>query len=312
MDYTHEINRIERGKTKGSGSPMWRCKTVDGQSVNVFQHSNPARDTYNLMFNAGYADIMIMEEGEVRNWTQHPIKVVLVKDGEWWKLDDVEPRAAGAEPDAVVMPDVAAYRDRAQRHAKMLVDKRWQVSFFDTESTGLQDDDEMVSAAVITAKGLVLYNELLLPQHPEKLWRPGKNMQCAAEVNGITPEQLTNCAMVEDALVSLAMILTGRVWVAYNASFDVGLLERECLRYKHPLIYSLGIHDAMKLVSEYVGEWNPTRNQFQYFSLGAAASMLDVEVEMAHSACADAKTTLELLRAIANGAPVKSSGDIPF
>ena len=37
-EYTHEIIRMERGATKGSGSPMWKCQTVDGQRVNVFKH----------------------------------------------------------------------------------------------------------------------------------------------------------------------------------------------------------------------------------------------------------------------------------
>jgi len=304
MDSTHEIIKIERTVTKNSQSPMWRCTTADGQTVNVFQHANPERDTFDIMYTAGYGELMVMTTGEVKHWRNHPIKATLTKDGQWWKLAAVEPRADNAEADADFVPDVELYKERAIRIARMLTNKKWQVSWLDTESTGLNDDDELVAASVITTKGQVLFNELLCPLHPDKLLRPGKNGQTAADVNGITPDKLADAMLVEDGLISLATFLTGRVWVAYNAPFDVGLLERECQRYSHPLIYSLGVHDAMQIVAEYIGQWDPKYRQFKMRKLSDAAFMLGVNPEQSHTAHSDAMTTLAVMQAVADSAAI--------
>ncbi len=37
--YTHQIISITAAKTK-YGTPMWRCATLDGSSVNIFPEGN--------------------------------------------------------------------------------------------------------------------------------------------------------------------------------------------------------------------------------------------------------------------------------
>lgn len=301
-NYTHEIVRIERGETKGSRSPMWKCLTSDGQTVNVFQHTLPERNTFDLLVQAGYADLSEMAVGDVQRWRHNfPIKVQLVKDGDWWKLAAVEPRPKDAHPDAEWKPDVQMYQNRAELLARLLTNKRYESRYFDFESTGVESDDEMVAASVIHANGLILFDEMLMPRDPSKLLRPGKYGKTASEVNGITPDKLASCQLTEDALTTLAMILSGRVWIAYNAPFDVGLLERECLRYGHPLIYSLGIHDAMQIFAEYLGEWQPNTQKFKTVTLSRAAQLLDIDPGQTHTAKSDALTTLEIMRAMAAG-----------
>lgn len=306
VDYTHEIIRIERGATKGSGSPMYKCQTADGQFVNAFQHERPERNTFELLVQAGYAAFTQMQVGEVQRWTLNPIKVQLVKDGQWWTLAAVEPRPKFAEADAEFVPDVKLYQERAQRKARRLTNRSVDTLHFDFETTGVEKDDELVAASIVDNKGRVLFDELMLPNNPQKLLRPGKSGKCASEINGITPDMLSNCKLVEDALTELAMHLTGRIWVAYNAPFDVGVLERECLSHDHPLIWALGIHDAMQIFAEYLGDWQPKVQKFRVVTLGEAARMLDIDAGQTHTAKADALTTLEIMKAISKGYPIKS------
>lgn len=304
-EYTHQIVRIERTAAK-SGAAMWRCKTADGQSVNVFQHENPDRNTIALMTEAGYANFMLMVPGEVQQWTTNPIAVTLVKDGEWWKLAAVAPREKFAEQDDIVLPDIGLHRERAQNLAKLLTNQRWQTSWLDTESTGLQEDDELISLAILTPRGHVLYRNMFEPQDASKLLRKGRDGRTASEVNGILPEQLKHQSKLEDCLHDIDMILNARVWVAYNSAFDVGLLERECIRYRQPLLYSLGVQDACGIVSEYLGHWQPQFNGFKRYKLEEAAAKLRVLPSggQRHTAVDDVLLMIEVMRAVAQGAPV--------
>lgn len=306
MDYAHEIIKIERTAAK-SGSPMWRCRTSDDQSVNVFQHDNPERNTVALIVGAGYATISNMGIGEVQRWNTYPIRVQLVKDGEWWKLAAVEPRPAQAEQDATVKIDPTPYRERAVRQAQDLIMRHNLVNIIDTESTGLQMDDELVAMAIVSSKGRVVFNELMQPANPDKLLRMGKGGMKASDVNGITPDMLDGKRLVEDGLMAINMYLAGRILVAYNTSFDVGLLERECMRYGHPLPNPLAVVDVAQIASEFVGVWQPQWSSFKRYKLSEVVEYLDVEVEghEPHTALGDALTTLEVLRTISENPTMK-------
>jgi len=310
MNYTHEIVRIEFGLTAGSGSPMWRCSTRDGQKVNVFKHANPDRDTAHLMDDAGYHELMSMAVGQVQNWTLHPINVALVSDGKWWTLEAVEPRPAQAEQDATVKIDPTPYRERAVRQAQDLIMRHNLVNIIDTESTGLQMDDELVAMAIVSSKGRVVFNELMQPANPDKLLRMGKGGMKASDVNGITPDMPDGKRLVEDGLMAINMYLAGRILVAYNTSFDVGLLERECMRYGHPLPNPLAVVDVAQIASEFAGVWQPQWSSFKRYKLSEVVEYLDVEVEghEPHTALGDALTTLEVLRTISENPTVMWDG----
>lgn len=304
MDYTHEIVRIERGATKNSGSPMYKCTTGDGQVVNVFQHELPERNTFDLMLQAGYARFSLMALGDVQRWTAHPIRVQLIKDGAWWKLAAVEPRAKDAEADADALPDVEFCRDRAQRLANMLLRPSYGIRYWDCERTGLNDDDELVSVAVVDMLGEVKFATLIRCAHPDKLLRPGKYGKTASDVNGLTPDMLTRGLPPVEALDRLAMHLNGASWVGYNIDFDVKALDADCAAYHLPFIVPFSTHDVMSIFAEYLGDWKPTQQRFRRVSLGEAARLLGIDPGEQHTASADALTTLALVKAMAEGQPV--------
>lgn len=308
MIITHEIVRMERSQTKGSGSPMWRCTTKDGASVNVFQHNDPAKDNTAIFREAGYFDLMNgLKVGEALEWSQWPIPVLMNKDGNWWRVDGVASRPKDAEPDAMWQPNLELYRKRAVYQANLIINHA--VRIFDVETTGLRTDDELIAISIFDENSDVMMDTLIRPAHPEKLLRVQKGGSTAAEITGITPEMLENTRCFVDIWDDLHGALDGAIWCAYNASFDVGVLDRECSNAGRPLLTNRGIFDAAQIAAEYLGNWNEKRQWFEMMKLGEVAARLGIMIDVQHEAGADVKTTLAVLKAIASDVGNK---DIPF
>jgi hypothetical protein len=85
------IVSAERDQTKNSGSPMWRCTTESGERVNVFKHTDPAKDTFHLFAEADYG--MQLEEIPLYATVDFDpsICVSLAKNGQWWEVIAVHP-----------------------------------------------------------------------------------------------------------------------------------------------------------------------------------------------------------------------------
>lgn len=298
--YTHEIIRMERGETSGSKSPMWRCQTKDGQRVNVFQHSDPVKDGSKLFIEAGYFPAMeALRVGEAVEWSQYPVQVGMEKtaDGKWWEIVTVAPMPEGAEPDVMWQPDVKAYRARAATIANRILNHA--VRIFDVETTGLRTDDELIAISIIDNTGNVMLDTFVKPAHPEKLLRVQKDGLCAADVTGITPEMLENTRCFQDVWNDIWDLMDGTRWCAYNADFDVGVLDRECSNVGMPLLLNAGVFDVAVIAAEYLGNWNLKRQWFEMLKLADAATQLGVQMQIAHQAGSDAKTTYDILKAIA-------------
>jgi DNA polymerase III subunit epsilon len=297
--FTHEIIRMERGETKGSKSPMWRCQTKDGQKVNVFQHSDPARDNTVMFREAGYFGYMeALKVGEAVEWSQSPIWAVLEKDGDWWKVTDVCKKVHDAEPDVLWQPNLELYRHRAVYQANQII--HHAVRIFDVETTGLRTDDELIAISIFDENSDVMLDTFIRPAHPEKLLRVQKGGTNAAQITGITPEMLEHTRSFYDTWPDIHGALDGSIWCAYNASFDVGVLDRECSNAGCPLLTNRGVFDAAQIAAEYLGNWNAKRQWFEMMKLGEVAARLGVMIDVQHNAGADVKTTLAMLKAIAN------------
>ncbi|MEO8608886.1 MAG: 3'-5' exonuclease [Chloroflexota bacterium] len=309
--FTHEIIRMERGETSGSKSPMWRCTTKDGQRVNVFQHIDPKKDGSTLFIEAGYFNQMSgLKVGEALEWSQYPIQVVMTSDGKWFEVKAVAPKPEDAEPDVLWQPDLKAYRKRARILANWLISRGDDTFCIDVEMTGLRTDDELVAMAIIDMNGEVRMNELICPMNPNKLWRKQKDGLSAADITGITPEQLMETQNFKAQYPFIRDILDQERWVAYNANFDVRALDQECSNAGVPLLTNAGVFDAAVIAAEYLGNWNEKRQWFEMLKLADAATQLGVMLGAAHTAHADAAATYDILKAIASDVGV--SAGVPF
>lgn len=300
--FTHEIIRMERGATKNSGSPMWRCTTKDGERVNVFQHNDPAKDNTAMFREAGYFGYMeSLKIGEAVEWSQNPIWVVMEKDRDWWAVTDVGKKPHDAEPDVLWQPNLKLYCERAKCQAEYLFNET-NVYFVDVETTGLRTDDEIMAVAVVDALGTTLLDTLVRPMNPNKVFRIGKDGLNAAQLTGITPEQVMEAPDFREIWGGLSAILNEEFVAAYNAPFDLAALDRECSNHRLPLLTPRGVYDVAVLAAEYLGNWNPKRQWFEMLKLGEAASQMGLMVDVTHAAGADARTTLDVLKAIAEDA----------
>lgn len=104
-----EIMEMTGGKTKNSGSPMWRCLCKDGTRVNVFKHSDADKNNFLKFETAGYgSEMSALKDGERMGWTVHSIKVKLVKPAgsDFWDVTSVEQRPADAKPDSKIPDEI--------------------------------------------------------------------------------------------------------------------------------------------------------------------------------------------------------------
>jgi DNA polymerase-3 subunit epsilon len=297
LTVSHQIVSMTAGLTKGSQSPMWRCQTSDGERVNAFKHTDPVRNTFALFADAGYAfEMLAMVDGQQVGWKNAPIGVVMIRDGQWWQIVGVQPRPEGTRPDPTFTPDPALYRGMAVDWAKWLLSARPTPLFFDTETTGTTKDDEIISIAALNRYGDTALKSLVKPTDMSRV-------ESCLSIHHITVEMLENAPTFPELYESINAVLGGAVWIAYNAEFDVRMLEQDCIRHSLRPIANIGVNCAMKLFAKWYGEWDVQRQDYRYKALGFAAEHMGLDFTEAHEALVDSITTLELVRAIAMWQP---------
>lgn len=295
---THHIISMERGATKNSGSPMWRCETQDGERVNVFSHSDPNKDNSRLFFD--YLDEMHqMSLGEKVTWIEYPIGINMQKSGQWWDVKSVEPRPAGAVPDIMFTPPIDLCDSTAQVWARDILDPALPVVIIDLETTGTNlNQDEIVQLAVIDTRANTLICSLVKPNDPDRLLKKSSDGISPYDINGIHPNSLINAPTFKELYPRLKSILDGKIWLIYNSNFDATLLERACLVNLLPPFAPLAVADVMHMFAKYCGMWNKAKQNYTWYSLSTAAELMELHPDHAHDALADCLTTLEIIRAL--------------
>lgn len=298
----YEVVSVKADRTK-SGDPMWRCTTKTGESVNVFQHRNPMKDTFRYVHSAGYGELFAaMKQGQIMTWRNHPIRIEMYKDGEWFTLSGVSRRPADAVPDPVFEPDAAKQREKAIRWAQAVVGGMAFV-VFDTETTGVGIDDEIISLGFIIPESELTYHSYIRPTTFDKL------SANAVAVNGITPDLLASAPTFAEFWTGytpdvwktfhVEHLLETMLWVGYNIQFDMRMLERACQMSGIRPPFTIGLVDVMQIVAEYRGEWDAESQRWKVCTLSEAAALFGIENGDAHDALADCTMTLKVLEAIA-------------
>jgi DNA polymerase-3 subunit epsilon len=305
--FPSKIVRMERGETSNSKSPMWRCIDEDGDRVNVFKHSDPAKDSFKLFDEAGYGSMMeLMKLGDVLTWNQYPIAVHMQKKGDWWNITHVEPMPVEAKPE-LARDDERAKAAAAQWAKDLLASGDFIL--LDTETTGLNRDgkrDEPVQIAIVASDGTVLLNTLVKPTVSVD--------DEAAATHHITAEMLANAPRFVEVHIKLHTILGYQKLVVYNAAFDNQILinAAQAAAVK-PALYGGGWHCAMKHYAAFFGDWNAHTSEYKWHSLTKACEQQDItDIDApAHSALGDCLRTLALIKKMAAYEQPKTN-DYPF
>lgn len=284
----HRIIRIER-TADGKGAAMWRMTTSANEKINLFAKQS------GLL--SDYPEVQRMTEGTILHWRTFPIRVETEKNGQWENVADVLPKPFGAEPDRPLVPDHALSRAAAVRWARFVLKAQVNAVTFDTETTGVDPAmDEVISVGVVDCAGEVIFDALIQPVNMANMTATN-----AVEVNGITPEMVTDEPFFVDYYSMIRARMDGRFWLGYNTPFDVNMLNAACLRANCPPLLPAAVHDAMGYAAMFIGEWDADAGRYPYLKLVEAAERLGVVLDNAHSAAADARATWGIAKKISEG-----------
>lgn len=152
--------------------------------------------------------------------------------------------------------------------------------YLDTETTGLEKNDEIVEISVIDDDGNCVFESLVRPSQPIPAG--------AMRLHGITNEMAQAGRPWPTLWPVLRSVLVGRLIITYNAPFDLRMMQQSHARYRLPWRESLNIQCAMELYSKYRGEWDPVRRSYRLFKLEEAGRTCNISLPNAHRARADA------------------------
>ncbi len=163
--------------------------------------------------------------------------------------------------------------------------------YIDTETTGLERTDEIVEISIVDFDGSVLFSSLVKPSKPI----PAE----ASRIHGITNALV---ASAQNWLVQWPTIrnyLYGRTIAAYNAPFDMRMMQQSHSVYKFPWRENFKVVDVLPLYSDYRGVWNPVRGSMKYFKLEEAGAAFKIALPNAHRSTADSLLTRAVLHSMA-------------
>ena len=166
-----------------------------------------------------------------------------------------------------------------------------QVIIFDAETTGLNvggsKRDEILSLAVMNLDGDVLFSDLVKPSERKK-WPK------AESINGISPSMVKDKQTLIERRSEIEPIFKGaKLYVAYNADFDLGFLRASGLDIPDRQTF-----DVMKEFAKIHGAWNDAYEEWSWCKLEDCAAFYGYRDFGAHDALNDVKATAHCFTAI--------------
>jgi len=168
---------------------------------------------------------------------------------------------------------------------------------FDVESTGVDPEHDRIVTAAVSVVGAGLPSV-----HRSWLLDPGVEIPAGATaVHGISTERAraegraAPEAIEEITAVLAAQLTHGVPVIAFNARFDLTMLDREALRHGHvPLQERVGGADRMLVVDPHVLDKQVDRFRRGKRTLGAVCEHYRIPLDQAHAAGADALAAARL------------------
>lgn len=172
----------------------------------------------------------------------------------------------------------------------------WRSGFvtFDTETTGLENEDQIIQWAVCSKVGEILGSGYIKPTVPIS--------EGAFEKHGISEERLTDAPSFAEVWPTIRDLLAGKTVVIYNSSFDIGKLWASARVYNIEIPYDF-IQDvcAMELFAQFYGQVHDYFGTYTWQKLNEVAiPYLNIQVPgQAHNAEHDAAATAMIIKKLA-------------
>lgn len=159
----------------------------------------------------------------------------------------------------------------------------------DTETTGLDQRDQIVQIALINGAGETLLDTLVKPTRPIP--------RGVIKVHGITNEMVADAPSLPQIVEQIRDLMKGREVIAYNASFDLRMLNQSSWAHEMNHEWRKWARSwvcAMLAYAEYHGERG--RYGFKWQSLENACIQQKIAQTQEHHALSDCRLTLQLLQ----------------
>lgn len=178
---------------------------------------------------------------------------------------------------AIPRPDQA--RREAIEEAARIADL--EPIFLDTETTGLENWDEIVEIGLVHYSGQVLLETLIKPQ--------GSIPPDATRIHGISDRDVQTAPTWRQIWPQIQRLIEGRHLAIYNAEYDIRMMRQSHARYGMKWdSFGQETHCIMKLYARYRGDWNSSRRSFRWHSLDTAGKQCGLQLSNTHRAADDA------------------------
>ena len=192
--------------------------------------------------------------------------------------------------------------DDGQRDASALAQEVLATSpvIFDTETTGLGGNDQIIEISCVSATGEVLLDSLVRPSCPVSAG--------ARWVHGISDADLADAPSITELMPRLHEVFDDRNALAYNFDFDRRFLAQTLAAagIEWPAAWQHWQEPAaryciMRLYARFFGAQDAHRGGGQWQKLGNALSQCGLETDASlHHALADARAALMVLEHMAS------------
>ena len=162
---------------------------------------------------------------------------------------------------------------------------RRKALFLDTETTGLDEQAEVVELAILDHQGRPVWEGLIRPTVPIT--------PTLTAIHGISNEMVADAPTWADVHNEIGEVISGRLIVAYNAEFDRRIIRQTCALHglpEHPAEWAC----AMQMYQDHTGN-------HRWIKLIEAAKQCGVyPIGQVHQATTDALMCLHIVKRIAS------------
>jgi DNA polymerase III subunit epsilon len=160
----------------------------------------------------------------------------------------------------------------------------------DVETTGLDDNAEIVEIALVDLDETVLFHSLVRPERAI----PAE----ATDIHGISDEMVVNAPPWHEVWTEIRHFFASRTALIFNEGFDTRMVYIVCRRSSLPV----GLLDSecvMEAYARYVRSYSSKHRDFTWVGLHYAAEGEGVTAHSVHRALGDSLLTSRLIRHIA-------------
>ncbi|MFT0212867.1 3'-5' exonuclease [Pseudomonas sp. F1_0610] len=165
-----------------------------------------------------------------------------------------------------------------------LLKKPQNLAILDTETTGLDEDAQIIEISIIDGNGKVLMDQLVKPTTSI----PAET----SKIHGLYDKNVRNAPSFAEVAKQLEDIINGRVLIIWNSEYDLRLIKQSA--QVHNIECNL-TPSAIYCAQTAYAKFNGKR-----LSLVNAAAKHGIDHSNAHRALADVQTTLEILKVMTN------------